>query len=190
MSLFDLWLRGVLWWCRRHDASVVILQWKISRKFRILTFLFNPALWLRMTNISEKQLDKLYKRVLRKIMRQLSKPLLHYIDYDSFLMPLRGDGKEQMLENDIRDLKAQDSHRCEYCDKCGLEQRTYWGVTPALWEQVVPEHFRHSVLCWECFLRYADIKDISFTSDDILIFGFVGTFENSKAIFPKLIDRT
>jgi len=67
-----------------------------------------------------------------------------------------------------------DAWEYEVCKKCGRKQRIAWSVKDSLWRKVVPENFRHRVLCLECFLEMADQQHINVKKEDFIFLGWIG----------------
>jgi len=90
------------------------------------------------------------------------------------------------LKKLVNDRKGLSMHFTgEICKVCGREQRIAWSIRDDLWIKIVPPKFRNKVVCLECFLKFADEKNINVTIDDFIFFGWTG--ENIKGCI--IVDR-
>ena len=68
----------------------------------------------------------------------------------------------------------------ETCKLCQREQRLAWSVKDEIWKKVVSKKYQKKVICFECFLKLADEKNIKINTEDLLYFNWVGN--NNKLI--------
>jgi len=64
-----------------------------------------------------------------------------------------------------------DNWRGETCKTCGRDQRLAWWVEDKLWGKVIPIDKQTKVTCLECFLKYAEEKEIYPKLSDIHLEG-------------------